>query len=66
MLETLPREKVRLDTDCPYLSPDRSRRSGPADVAGTADYAAELWGTPVEEVVASLSRNFEDLFGSAP
>lgn len=66
MLETLPREKVLLETDCPYLSPDRSRRSGPADVAGTADYAAELWGTPVEEVVASLSRNFEDLFGSAP
>ena len=66
MLETLPREKLLLETDCPYLSPDRSRRSGPADVAGTAAYASELWNTPLEEVVTRLSANFAELFGTAP
>jgi TatD DNase family protein len=66
MLETLPREKLLLETDCPYLSPDRTRRSGPADVAGTAAYAGELWNTSVEEVTARLTRNFEDLFGKTP
>lgn len=66
MLETLPRERLLLETDCPYLSPDRSRASTPADVAGTAAYAAELWGTDPREVDAQVSANFEALFGVQP
>ncbi|HAC81715.1 MAG: TatD family hydrolase [Candidatus Binatia bacterium] len=66
MLETLPREKILLETDCPYLSPDRTRRSGPADIAGTASYAGELWETSVEDVISRLTENFEQLFGQTP
>jgi TatD DNase family protein len=66
MLETLPRDRLLLETDCPYLSPDRARPSEPADVAGTAQYAASLWRVPVAEVVARTEENFARLFGCAP
>lgn len=66
MLETLPRDRVLLETDCPYLSPDRSRLSEPSDVAGTAAYAAELWGVPVAEVTERIAENFARLFRVDP
>lgn len=66
MLQTLPRERLLLETDCPYLSPDRDQRNEPATVAGTAAYAAELWGVPGAEVAARMSENFARLFGVAP
>jgi TatD DNase family protein len=66
MLETLPRDRVLLETDCPYLSPDRERASEPADVAGTATYAAELWGVSPAEVAERTGENFARLFGVAP
>jgi TatD DNase family protein len=66
ILETLPRDRVLLETDCPYLSPDRERASEPADVAGTAAYAAELWGISPAEVAERTGDNFARLFGVAP
>jgi TatD DNase family protein len=66
MLQTLPREQILLETDCPYLSPDRARMSEPADVAGTAEYAAELWGVSLAEVTARVEDNFARLFRVAP
>ena len=62
MLETLPRTSILLETDCPYLSPDRERGSEPADVAGTARYAAELWRVSLAEVTAQIEDNFARLF----
>ena len=66
LLETLPREQVLLETDCPYLSPVRGELNEPANVAGTADYAAELWGCSRAAVDAQLTENFTRLFGEAP
>ena len=66
MLQTLPRERLLLETDCPYLSPNREERNEPATVAGTAAYAAELWGVSVGEVERRTAENFERLFGVAP
>jgi TatD DNase family protein len=66
MLQTLPRERLLLETDCPYLGPEREGGSEPANVAGTAAYAAELWGVPVVEVESQLAENFARLFGTAP
>ena len=66
MLETLPRERVLLETDCPYLGPERGEDNEPANVRVTADYAAELWGEPIESVGAQLAENFERLFGAPP
>lgn len=66
MLQTLPRDRLLLETDCPYLGPERDGGSEPAHVAGTAAYAAELWGVSVAEVEAQLAENFGRLFGVAP
>jgi TatD DNase family protein len=66
MLQTLPRERLLLETDCPYLGPERDGANEPANVAGTAAYAAELWGTPAADVQARLAENFMRLFGAAP
>jgi TatD DNase family protein len=66
MLQTLPRERLLLETDCPYLSPNRDERNEPATVAGTAAYAAELWGVSAAEVGRVMEDNFARLFGVAP
>jgi len=66
MLQTLPRDKLLLETDCPYLSPDRERDSEPSDVRQTAAYAAELWDLDEQAALSQLEANFEALFGMRP
>lgn len=66
MLQTLPRERVLLETDCPYLGEEPGARNEPAAVARTAAYAAEVWNEPIDHAVARLASNFEELFGAPP
>lgn len=66
MLRTLPRESLLLETDCPYLGPERGADNEPANVRGTATFAAELWGTSEDHVREQLEANFERLFGIRP
>ena len=66
LLERLPRDKVLLETDCPYLAPQRDTLNEPANVVTTARYAAELWDTDLDGVQQQLSSNFERLFGFVP
>jgi TatD DNase family protein len=62
MLETLPRDQLLLETDCPYLGPMPGQESEPAFVADTARYAAELWKCSEDEARAQFERSFERLF----
>jgi TatD DNase family protein len=66
MLEVLPRESILLETDCPYLSPNRGRDSEPSDVVETARYASELWEVSLSEVEKRLSNNYRRLFEDEP
>lgn len=66
LLRELPRDRVLLETDCPYLGPEPGVDNEPANVSVTAAYAAEIWGWTVERVAAQLAENFETLFGFAP
>ena len=66
MLQTVPRSQLLLETDCPYLGPDKERPNEPANVLGTLQYAAELWGTEAAEAEHLLVNNFERLFGFWP
>jgi TatD DNase family protein len=66
MLETLPQERILLETDCPYLAAEPGGASEPASVAGTATYVAELWSQPFDHVVERLTSNFTALFGTPP
>jgi TatD DNase family protein len=66
MLETLPREQLLLETDSPYLGPEKDVQNEPANVKHTAAFAAELWRTSEAGAAEQLARNFEALFGVAP
>lgn len=66
MLQTLPRERILLETDCPYLAPERDTVNEPANVRRTVRYAAELWGSSERDAERQLSDNFAALFGMEP
>jgi TatD DNase family protein len=66
MLESLPRDKLLLETDCPYLGPERDRDNEPETVRHTATYAAELWKVSEQEALQQLTENFTSLFRVAP
>ncbi|MCC6877990.1 MAG: TatD family hydrolase [Sandaracinaceae bacterium] len=66
MLETLPRDKILFETDCPYLGPEPGVDSEPANVRGTVAFAAELWGCSEDEVARRASESFAALFGVEP
>lgn len=66
MLETLPRNKLLLETDCPYLGPDREKDNEPANVARTASYAAELWELGLDDLQLQLADNYEAVFRARP
>lgn len=66
MLQTLPRTQLLLETDCPYLGPERDVANEPKNVRLTMEYAAELWQVSETEAEQQLAENFERLFGTAP
>jgi len=65
LLRKAPRDRLLLETDCPYLSPDRETlpRNEPATVANTAEFAAELWNEPMAFVLEQFEDNYRRLFG---
>lgn len=66
MLQTLPRTQLLLETDCPYLGPERDVPNEPKNVRLTLAYAAELWQVSEEAAERQLAENFERLFGCPP
>src|SRR5512142_497851 len=60
-----PRDRVLVETDCPFLAPVpyRGKRNEPAYVARTAERVAELWGLSVEEVGEITTENARRFFG---
>lgn len=66
LLSVLPRDRVLLETDCPYLGPERDVLNEPKTVVGTLALAAAAWGIPEERAADQLADNFEALFGVRP
>lgn len=62
--QSLPMEKILIETDCPYLAPvpHRGKRNEPAFVVETARKLAELHQLTVEDVARITSYNFRYLF----
>ncbi len=60
----VPLDRVVVETDCPYLSPQaqRGRRNEPANVRLTAEWIAELRGVPVVQVERATTENARRLF----
>jgi TatD DNase family protein len=66
MVRTLPRTRLLLETDCPYLGPLGPGRNEPSSVTETVTYAAELWETTFPLALAQFEKNFQAVFGCDP
>jgi TatD DNase family protein len=69
LVREIPRERLLLETDSPYLTPrdlkpqPKARRNEPAFLAHILKAVARAAGRPAEEVAAETARNARDLFG---
>jgi len=65
VVASVPVERVLLETDCPFLSPQplRGRRNEPAHIIHTAREVARVRGLTVDDVARITSRASHDLFG---
>ena len=63
--ERVPEDRLLVETDAPYLSPQpvRKERNQPAFVVHTARFVAERRGVPYEELERTVERNAAELFG---
>lgn len=59
-----PLEKILLETDSPFLSPEpfRGKRNEPKNVKIIAEFLAQLKGIPFEKFVQTTTQNAEKLF----
>jgi TatD DNase family protein len=60
----VPPERLVVETDCPYLTPEprRGKRNEPAYVEHTARFLAELRDEPFDELARQTTRNAAALF----
>ena len=64
VVREVPLDKLLLETDCPYLTPEpwRGKRNEPSYVKYVAQKVAELRGISVEEVAEITTKNARKLF----
>jgi len=64
-LGDIPLDRIVLETDCPYVTPEpyRGRRNEPAYIRFVAEKLSQELGLPVEEVDGVTSENARRLFG---
>jgi TatD DNase family protein len=65
IVRDLPSDKILLETDCPFLSPEplRGKDNEPAYMVHTARKVAEVRGVPLEEIARTTTENAVRLFG---
>jgi TatD DNase family protein len=61
----VPRERLLIETDCPYLAPEghRGKRNEPAFVLGVLQELARVRGESIEDLARCTSANAAHLFG---
>ena len=64
----MPRDRLLVETDAPYLAPipHRGKRNEPAFVANTAAVLAETIGVSAAEIAEITTDNFFRLFTKMP
>ena len=61
---SIPLERIVLETDCPYMSPEpfRGKRNDPGRLYRMAEKLAEIRGLPVEEIHKITMENGKKLY----
>ena len=67
VIEKMPMDKLLLETDCPYMSPEplRGRRNSSINLKYIAEKIAGIRGITLREVAAITMENGKQLFGMA-
>ncbi len=65
VLAAVPRERVLLETDCPYMAPEpvRGTRNDSRNIAHVAAAIGTVWGMAPQAVLDLTAQNARDLFG---
>ena len=65
VIEKMPRDRLMLETDCPYMAPEpmRGRRNSSLFLPYIAERVAMIWGVTTEDVAAKTTENGKRLFG---
>ena len=65
VLEKMPADRIMLETDCPYLSPEpvRGKRNSSLHLPYIAEKIAEIRGITIEETAALTMENGKRFFG---
>ncbi len=63
VIKNTPLDRIMIETDAPYLSPTREKRSTPLDVEKVAQKIAEIKGISFEKVAKQTTKNAKELFG---
>ncbi len=63
VIKNTPLERILIETDAPYLSPTREKRSMPLDVEKVAEKIAEIKGISFDKVAKQTTKNAKELFG---
>ena len=66
-LAQLPKERILLETDAPFLAPvpHRGKRNEPSYVREVAEKVADVWQTSIEDVAHITTANARSLFKTA-
>lgn len=64
LIREIPLDRLLLETDCPYLSPEggRGKRNEPANIRILAEFIAALRKCAVEEIAVKTTENAKKLF----
>lgn len=64
-IRKIPYEKLLIETDSPYLAPQKKRgkRNEPSFLIHTAEYLAQLLSIPLEDLKEKIFQNYCDVFG---
>ena len=64
VIKFLPIERILLETDCPYLTPEpfRGKRNEPKNIVYIADAIAKIKGLSLEDVAEITTKNAKGLF----
>ena len=65
VVQSMPKDRLLLETDCPFLAPTpyRGKRNEPAHTRVVAEKVAEIWSLSLIEVSKIVAQNVQHLFG---
>ena len=62
VVEAVGLDNIVLETDSPYLSPDRGKKNEPCNILIVANYLADLYDVSFEKVSDITTKNVFSLF----